>query len=95
MAYKFSIGFETLDPDRRDQFLESLLDLIEEHRRGADKATIKLAHEIITGSGGKRKIIDEQTIEPGQPMPDLAHFGLSELTPMERIEGFATKRVAR
>jgi hypothetical protein len=79
MAFKFSIGFETLDPDRRDQFLESLLDLIDEHRRSADKATIKLT--------------DEQIIEPGQPMPDLAHFGQPALTPMERIEGFS--RVAR
>jgi len=93
MAYKFSIGFETLDPDRRDQFLESLLDLIEEHRRGADKATIKLTHEILIGSGGKRKITDEQVIEPGQPMPDLAHFGQPTLTPMERIEGFNARVV--
>lgn len=95
MAYKFGISFETLDPDRRDQFLESLLDLIDEHRRGADTAVIKLTHEIITGSGGKRKITDEQTIEPGQPMPDLAHFGQPSLTPMERIDGFAAKHGAR
>lgn len=95
MAFKFSIGFETVDPDRRDQFLESLLDLIDEHRRGADKATIKLQREILTGPGGKRKITDEQAIEPGQPMPDLRHFGLSELTPMERIEGFTPARVVR
>lgn len=95
MAYKLSIGFETLDPDRRDQFLESLLDLIDEHRRGADKATIKLAREAVTGPGGKRKIIDEHVIEPGQPMPDLSSFGLTDLTPMERIEGFAAKHGAR
>lgn len=82
--FKFSVGFETLDPDRRDQFLESLLDLIDEHRRGADKATIKLAHEVLTGPGGKRKIVDEQTIEPGQPMPDLRHFGKPAPTPMEQ-----------
>lgn len=93
MAYTFGIKFETLDPDRRDQFLESLLDLIDEHRRGADTATIKLTFEQVTSHGGKRKIIDEQTIEPGEPMPDLAHFGQPSLTPMERIEGFS--RVAR
>lgn len=88
MAYKFSITYETLDPDRRDQFLESLLDLIEEHRRGADKSVIKLTHEVMTSPGGKRKITDEQIIEPGQPIPDLAHFGKMPLTPMELIEGF-------
>lgn len=93
MAYTFGIKFETLDPDRRDQFLESLLDLIDEHRRGADKATIELKHEIPTGVGGKRKVADIQVIEPGQPMPDLAHFGQPSLTPMERIEGF--RRVTR
>lgn len=79
MAFKFSVGFETLDPGRR----------------GADKATIKLQREAVTGPGGKRRIIDEHVIEPGQPMPDLAHFGVPELTPMERIEGFTRTTAGR
>ena len=83
MAFKLSIGFETTDPLRRDAFLEALLDLIDDQRAGADKATIKIQREELRGNG-KRKIIDEQTIEPGMPMPDLSEFGLTLLTPIER-----------
>ena len=91
MAFKLSIGYETISPERRDGFLEALLDLIDEHRDGADKATIKVAREELR-SNGKRKIIDEQTIEPGMPMPDLAEFGLTLLTPIERtIENMRPK----
>ena len=88
MAFKFSINFETLDPERRDAFLEDLIELIDQHRKGADTSKIVLQYEINMGSGGKRKITDSQVIEPGQPIPDLAHFGQTPLTPMERIEGF-------
>ncbi len=87
MAFKFSINFETLDPERRDAFLEDLIELIDQHRQGADKSKIVLAFEIKDGPGGKTKIVKEQIIEPGMPIPDLSHFGQTPLTPMEMIGG--------
>ena len=88
MAYKFNVNYETLDPERRDQFLENLIELIDKHRHGADTAKIKLQFVINNGPGGKTTVVQEQVIEPGQPIPDLAHFGQTPLTPMEMIEGF-------
>ena len=92
MAYKFSINYETLDPERRDAFLEDLIELIDQHRKGADTSKIVLQYEISMGSGGKRKITDTQEILPGEPVPDLSHFGQTPLTPMELIEGFKVRR---
>lgn len=92
MAYKFSISYETLDPARRDAILENLIDLIDQHRKGADTSKIKLQFVISTGLGGKTIIVQEQAIEPGQPIPDLSHFGQTPLTPMELIEGFKVRR---
>ena len=91
MAYKFSIGYETLDPERRDSFLEDLIELIDQHRKGADTAKVKLQFVISTGLGGKTTIAQEQTIDPGMPIPDLSHFGQTPLTPMELIEGFRVR----
>ena len=95
MAYKFGITFETLDPERRDSFLEDLIELIDQHRKGVDTSKIVLQHEVLMGSGGKRKITDTQEILPGMPIPDLSHFGQTPATPMELIEGFATRHGAR
>lgn len=92
MAYKFSISFETLDPERRDAILEDLIELIDQHRKGADTSKIKLQFVINNGPGGKTIIVQEQAIEPGQPIPDLSHFGQQPLTPMELIEGFKVRR---
>lgn len=84
MAFKFSINFETLDPERRDQFLEDLVKLLEQHMKGSDTSKIVLQREEVTGPGSKRKITDTQEILPGMPIPDLSHFGQAPLTPMER-----------
>ncbi len=92
MAYKFAVNFETLDPERRDAFLEDLIELIDQHRKGADKSKIKLQFVINNGPGGKTTIAQEQEILPGEPIPDLAHFGQTPLTPMELIEGFKVRR---
>ena len=91
MAYKFGISYETLDPERRVAFLEDLIELIDQHRKGADTSKIVLQYEISMGSGGKRKITDTQVIEPGMPIPDLSHFGQMPFTPMELIEGFKVR----
>ncbi len=94
MAFKFSISFETLDPERRNRFLEDLIELIDQHRKGADTSKIVLQHEVPWGNGGKRKITDTQEILPGMPIPDLSHFGQMPLTPMETIGGFKVRNTA-
>lgn len=92
MAYKFTIQYETLDPERRDAILEDLIELIDQHRKGADTSKIKLQFVINNGPGGKTIIVQEQAIEPGQPIPDLSHFGQQPKLPMELIEGFKVRR---
>jgi len=85
MAYKFSVNFETLDPERRDAVLEDLIELIDQHRKGADTSKIVLQWEEIHGHGRKRKITDSLEILPGMPIPDLSHFGQQAATPMDRV----------
>ena len=85
MAFKFSVNYETIDPERRDAFLEDLIELIDQHRKGADVSKIVLQWEEVHGNGRKRKITDSQEILPGVPIPDLSHFGQTPATPMERV----------
>ncbi len=80
MAHKIGITLEVLEEEKRDQLLESIAELLEEHQILSGKITI--TREIKQGRK-TRKIVDQIELEIGESF-DLREFGLTEETPIER-----------
>ena len=79
MAHKIGLAIETTNKDLRDELLDALSELLNEHNITTRVFTITYEEKTPRGA---RKVVDKLEFGPGEDI-DLGEFGLEKALPID------------